>query len=297
MSQFSLQGVYPPIPTPFDASDEVNLHALRSNVSRWNETGLSGLVALGSSGEFQHLAGDEPMRILETIRGVLAPGKYLVAGTGSPSTASTIRRTRRAAAAGADAVLVIPPHYFRARMGTRELEEHYVQVAEHSPVPVILYNMPSIFGIELGPELACKLSHHPNIVGLKDGSGNIAQLARCVADSAGDFAVMTGSGGDLLPALLMGCVGGVMALANVAPDECVKLYRMAGEGRWEEAAKLQHRLLAVDTAMTTRHGIPGLKAALDLLGYYGGNPRAPLLPAGGDEKREIENILKAAGLL
>ncbi len=293
---FDLCGVYPPISTPF-VDGEVSYDHLGANVRKWNETGLSGLVVLGSNGEFPHLTEDEMMRVVEVVAEELAGKKHVVVGTGAPATHTTISRTLRAHDAGAEAVMVIPPYYYRPRMGYDELFSHYTEVADSSPVPVILYNMPAFAGLALAADLIIELSQHPNIVGVKDSSGDVTQMSLCVSSCSSDFGVMAGSGSYLLPGLLMGCAGGVMALANVAPDECVQLHRMAREGRYDDAVALQQRLIPVNQAVTSTYSIPGLKYAMDLRGYFGGEPRKPLLPLDEQGRSDIRRILQEADML
>lgn len=293
---FELYGVYPPIVTPF-VDGEISFEKLSKNVQKWNDTGLAGLVVMGSNGEFPHLTETEQMEVVGRVNQVLADDKKLIVGTGTPATHGTISRTELAADAGAQAVMVIPPYYYRPRMGYDELRSHYIEVADSSPVPVILYNMPSFAGIDLNVGLIVELSNHPNIIGIKDSSGNVTKMSSCVIQTSDDFRVMAGSGSYFLPALLMGCSGGVMALANVAPEECVELYEMAQDGRWEEAAQLQKKLVSVNQALTAKYSIPGLKYALQLRGYFGGKPRRPLLPINEEAREHIENILKNANLI
>ncbi len=297
MNGYQLEGIYSPIATAFDENGALALDELRWNVRRWNEAELAGFVVMGSNGEFPHLTDEEQVMITRAVAEEVSADKYLVAGTGTLSTESTVSRTQRAAEAGADAAMVLPPYYYRPGMGARELEEHYVHVAEESPIPIILYNIPQFAAVELDVSLVAKLSHHPNILGLKDSGGNVMQMGRCVSDSADEFSVMAGSAGYLLPAMTMGCSGGVVALANIAPGECVRLYNLIRAGQWEEAMQLQEQVLLLVHAVTIRYGISGLKAAMDLLGYYGGNPRPPLLPLGPEGRKEIEDLLDDFGLL
>jgi len=297
MTGDQLQGIYSPIATAFDDSGALALDELRWNVRRWNESDLSGFVVMGSNGEFPHLTDEEQVMITRAVAEEVSADKYLIAGTGTPSTESTVKRTERAAESGADAAMVLPPYYYRPGMGERELEEHYVHVAETSPIPIILYNIPLFAAVELDVTLVAKLSHHPNIIGLKDSGGNVMEMGRCVVQSADGFSVMAGSAGYLLPAMSMGCSGGVVALGNIAPNECVRLHELVRDGEWEKAKDLQAKVLPLVHAVTTQYGISGLKAAMDLLGYYGGNPRPPLLPLGQEGRGEIERLLSEFGLL
>jgi 4-hydroxy-2-oxoglutarate aldolase len=291
------EGVLPPIPTPFDADGQVDLEAMRRNVGRWNETGLAGYVALGTNGEAALLDDDEAMGVIRTVRQAMAPGMSLLAGAGRESTRKTVAACRMAAEAGADAVLVITPWYYKSAMTAEALQRHYQAVAEASPIPTLLYNMPANSGVNTPVPTVAELARHANIVGIKDSAGDIGQLSAIVRSTPQDFAVMCGNAGAFLPSLLLGTAGGILALANVAPRETVALYQAVRAGRLDEARALHERLMPVGTAVTRTYGIGGLKAALDLLGYAGGQPRPPLLPASATAVEDIRYILETASLL
>jgi 4-hydroxy-2-oxoglutarate aldolase len=291
------EGVLPPIPTPFDADGQVDLEAMRRNVGRWNETGLAGYVALGTNGEAALLDDDEAMGVIRTVRQAMAPGMSLLAGAGRESTRKTVDACRMAAEAGADAVLVITPWYYKSAMTAEALQRHYQAVAEASPIPTLLYNMPANSGVNTPVPTVAELARHANIVGIKDSAGDIGQLSAIVRSTPQDFAVMCGNAGAFLPSLLLGTAGGILALANVAPRETVALYQAVRAGRLDEARALHERLMPVGTAVTRTYGIGGLKAALDLLGYAGGQPRPPLLPASATAVEDIRHILETASLL
>jgi 4-hydroxy-2-oxoglutarate aldolase len=290
-------GIFPPLPTPFDDEGQVDLNKLRANIAGWNETGLAGYVGLGSNGEAPLLGADESVAVLQTVREAMAPGMVLIAGAGRESTRDTITACRMAADAGAEAVLVITPWYYKRAMTGDALRRHFEAVADASPVPVLLYNMPANTGVNLTASTVAQLAGHPNIAGIKDSAGDIGQLAAIIRSTPDDFAVMVGNTGAFLPGMLLGATGGILALANVAPDPTVALYQAAQAGRWDEARALNERLVPVGVAVTATYGIPGLKAALDVLGYAGGRPRPPLLPASPEAVDEIRRILEVAGLL
>jgi 4-hydroxy-2-oxoglutarate aldolase len=291
------EGILPPIPTPFDENGQLNLEALRANIVRWNETGLAGYVALGTNGEAALLDSDESLAVVRTVRQAIAPGMSLIVGAGRESTRATVAACLAAAEAGADAVLVITPWYYKRAMTDAALRRHYEAVAEASPVPVLLYNMPANSGVNLPVSTVAELAGHANIVGIKDSAGDIGQLSDIVRSTPQDFAVMCGNAGAFLPSLLLGTVGGILALANVAPRQTIALYQAARAGRLDEARALHERLMPVGTAVTRTYGIGGLKAALDLLGYAGGQPRPPLLPPSPAGVEDIRRILEAAELL
>ncbi len=290
-------GVFAPIPTPFEGIG-ISFSRLAENIARWNQTRLAGLVVLGSNGEFVLLDEDEKVALVARVRELTAPTKKVVAGTGCESTRATVRLTKACARAGADAVLVVTPHYYKGSMTDAALERFYLDVAEASPVPVLLYNMPRSTGLNLAPALVARLAKaHPNIVGVKDSAGDIAQIAETVRLAPPGFSVFAGSASFLLATLALGGVGGTLALANIAPNECCAIYEHWQAGQLEQARELQLRLLPVNQAVTARWGVPGLKSAMDRLGYYGGPPRPPLLPLDEDERIELRDILIAAGLL
>jgi 4-hydroxy-2-oxoglutarate aldolase len=290
-------GIFPPIPTPFDEGGQVDLGALCANIARWNETGLAGYVALGSNGEAPLLDDDESGAVVKTVREAMTPGMSLIVGAGRESTRQAIAACQTAANAGADAVLVITPWYYKRAMTGDALKHHFKAVADASPVPVLLYNMPANSGVNVPISAVVELALHPNIVGIKDSAGDIGQLWGLIRSTPDDFAVMVGNTGAFLPGMLLGATGGILALANVAPRETVVLYQAARSGRLDEARALNNRLVPVGVAVTGTYGIPGLKAALGMMGYAGGPPRSPLLPASEQAVADIRGILEEASLL
>jgi 4-hydroxy-2-oxoglutarate aldolase len=296
MAKMDLHGIFPPITTPF-SEGKVAHDKLASNVEKWNRTGLKGYVVLGSNGEYVYLSEEEKRAIVATVVQAAADEKLIIAGTGCESTAETLRLTEDCARLGARAALVVTPHYYGGRMREAALMKHFSELADHSPIPILLYNVPKFTHINMAAEFVARLSEHPNIIGLKDSSGNVIQLAEMLNGVVRDFNVMVGTAGVLFSALTIGCVGGVCALANVAPEECVKIYDLVKEGDLDAARDLQLKMLPVNQAVTAVYGVPGLKAALDMLGYFGGDPRLPLLSSSEQEKFAIRNILKKADLL
>jgi 4-hydroxy-2-oxoglutarate aldolase len=290
-------GIFPPIPTPFDDDGQLDLEALQANIAGWNETGLAGYVALGSNGEAPLLDTDESVAVIRAVRESMAPDMTLIAGTGRESTRDTVLACQVAANHGADAVLVVTPWYYKRAMTGDALRRHFEIVASSSPVPVLLYNVPANTGVNLAAPTVAELAGHPNIAGVKDSSGDIGQLSAILRSTPDDFAVMVGNTGALLPGLLLGATGGILALANVAPHQTVALYQAAQSGRLEEARRLNEQLVPLGVAVTATYGIPGLKAALDMVGFAGGPPRSPLLPAPPEAVEDIRRILEVAGLL
>jgi 4-hydroxy-2-oxoglutarate aldolase len=290
-------GVLPPIPTPFDERGQVDLEGLRANLGRWNETGLAGYVALGSNGEAPLLDAEESVAVIRAVREAMAPGMILIAGAGRETTRGSQMACQAAAAAGADAVLVVTPWYYKGAMTGDVLRQHFEAVADASPVPVLLYNVPVNTGVNLPVATVAELARHPNIVGIKDSAGDIGQLWGLIHATPDDFVVICGNTGAFLPALLLGAKGGILALANVAPRETVALYEAARAGRLDEARELNDRLVPVGVAVTRSYGIAGLKTALDMLGYVGGKPRPPLRSPSVAAMADIQRILEKAGLI
>jgi 4-hydroxy-2-oxoglutarate aldolase len=292
-----LEGIYPPIPTPFDDKGKVALAALADNLARWNEYGLRGCVVLGSNGEAVYLTEEEKLQVLETARAAIPSDKLLIAGTGYEATCMTSELTRRAAALGADAALVITPDYYTGRMTPEALVHHFHSVADDSPIPILVYNMPANTGIDLSPKTVAAMAEHPNIIGMKESSGNVVKMGAVRALAGPEFQVLAGSASFLLPGLSVGAVGGVNALANIAPDKCLMLRQLFLDGKWEQARDLQASLIAPNTAITAGWGVPALKVALDMLGWYGGPVRSPLLPLAESLRGELRGILIEADIL
>lgn len=290
-------GVYPPIATPFGEDGEVSVAGLKRNVEKWGKSRLTGLVVLGSNGEFPFIDDYERDVIISTVLETAPSHLKIVVGTSRESTRATIRTTRRAAELGAHAAIVVHPSYFKNGMTEPVLYEHYKAVAAESPIPVLAYNVPPNTGINMSAQLIARLAELPNLVGVKDTSANIVQIADIVRLTPPSFATLAGSASFLLASLAVGACGGILAVANLAPDECVALVEAFEAGKLDEARKMQQRLLPVNAAVTTRFGQAGLKVAMELRGYYGGDPRRPLLPASPEVRAEIARILTAAELI
>jgi 4-hydroxy-2-oxoglutarate aldolase len=275
-----LSGILPPIATPFRGDDEaIDLEAVAFNVDRWMRTGLRGLVVLGTNGEAPYVEPDEAARFVAAVRERVPRDRVLVAGAGHDSTRATIEACRRAARAGADAVLVRTPAAFKSQMTATALVAHFRAVADGSPVPVILYSFAANFGVTLPLAAVVTLAGHPNVAGLKESGGDLSQIADQVSATPDDFPVVVGSAATLYASLCVGASGGVVAVANVAPEACVRLFELTRAGRHDEALALQRALSPLARAVTTEHGVAGLKAAMELAGYRGGVPRRPLAPA------------------
>lgn len=288
-------GVFTPIVTPFDASDRVDESALRRNVSYWLTTPLTGLVVLGSNGEAAQLDEDESDRVVAVTRELIPRSRTLIAGTGRESTRATVAATRRAAALGVDAVIVRTPSFFKPQMTTEAFVGHYMEVANASPVPVLLYNVAMYTGVNLGSDAVERLASHPNIVGLKESGGDVGAIAEYVATTPDTFTVLAGSATTYFQALCAGCDGAVLALAALVPDACVRIRALVLEGRIESARALHRQLVPLARLVGSLHGVPGLKAALNMIGLSAGVPRPPLRPVEPAVADAIRRGLDAAG--
>ena len=284
-----LSGVLPPIATPFQ-DGKLALGKLKENFQKWNKTGLSGYLVLGSNGEAVYLSEKEKIKVIEVSRESIPKSKIMMVGTGMESTQETIRFTNQAATMGADCALVVTPCYFKGSMKPQILYEHFVAVAESSKIGILLYNVPQFTGINMEPELVAKLSDHSNIIGIKDSSGNIGQLSEIVHLSKKGFAIFVGSAPVFFPALCVGAVGGILAVAQVAPQVCVNILNLFRKGKMDDARALQSRLTPLAKAVTTKYGIGGLKMALDMAAYFGGDPRPPLKRPGKEVEEELKRM-------
>jgi 4-hydroxy-2-oxoglutarate aldolase len=293
-----LRGVFAPATTPFDpVTGDADVVSLRANLRRWLQAPLSGVVLFGSTGEGPLLDEEEKVRLTDACRDVVDGGRLLLAGTGAESTRATIRATKAVAAAGADGVLVQPPAYFKPAMTPEALRDHYVAVADASPVPVILYQVPPRFStVELAAGLVGELARHPNIVGIKDSHGDLKGLAAQVVACGRKAQVLVASGAVLYGAEEAGAVGGILAVALLLPEECCAVCRAFAEERFAEAGRVQERISPLHRAVVADLGVSGMKAALDEMGMHGGAPRPPLKPLREKEMARMREAMAAAGL-
>jgi len=294
-----LTGVFIPAVTPFlPETGEVDLASLRHNLRRWAEHPVQGIVLAGTTGEAVLLDEAERITLVRAAAEVLPREILLTVGTGLESTRATIRLSRAVAQAGAQAVLVQPPAYYRGAMTPEALREHYRAVADASPVPVIVYQAPlRMSTLDLPTGLVAELSRHPNIAGVKDSRGKLELVGELVEKCREGFQVLVGSGAHLYPGMEVGAAGGIVAVANVAPGASGELYRAWKAGRSSEAGRLQQRIGPLHQDLVAGVGVGGVKAALDFLGYQGGDPRPPLRPLAANRRAEVRKILVRAGLL
>jgi 4-hydroxy-2-oxoglutarate aldolase len=290
----SLSGILAPVVTPFDARGEVALEAFAANVTAHLAAGLHGVVVAGSTGEAALLDEAERRALLDRARAVVPSDRWLLAGAGAESTRQAVRRAREAAECGADAVLVIAPHYYgAAAMTAQALRDHYTRVADESPVPLVLYSIPKYMHFALAPEVVAELARHENVVALKDSSGDLALLAGYLEAQSSTFDVLTGNGSTLRDALLRGARGGVLAVALFAPSLALAVY---ADPRGAAAEEAQRRLTPIAAHVVGRLGVAGVKAALERVGLAGGAVRSPLLPLSGGQLAEVDALLREAAL-
>ncbi|NXW64492.1 HOGA1 protein, partial [Eurystomus gularis] len=293
-----LRGIFPPLATPFSPMQEVDYAQLEGNLRRYASIPFRGLVVLGSNGEYPYLAPHERLDVVRCVRQALPKDRLLLAGSGCESTQATIKLTVSMAELGADVALVVTPCYYRGAMTSAALVQHYTEVADASPIPVVLYSVPANTGLDLPLEAVLTLAQHPNIVGIKDSGGDITRMGLMVHKTQQeDFQVLAGSAGFLLASYALGASGGVCALANILGTPLCQLDHLCREGRWQEARDLQHRLIEPNTAVTRQFGIPGLKKAMEWFGYYGGPCRVPLAPLSSPQVEKLRSTFSANGWL
>jgi 4-hydroxy-tetrahydrodipicolinate synthase len=290
----NLAGLLLPITTPFTPDEEVDEAGLSANIQKWNRSGITGYVVLGSTGERVNLDEREYLRVIEIARAATPAHLNFIVGAGQQSTRSTIAEIKRAAQAGAEAVLVITPNYYRAAITQDALVKHYTAVADASPLPIILYSMPDLTGITIAPETAGRLSAHQNIIGMKDSSNNVAGFRETLQQVRSDFAMLIGNGTVFSQTLQAGARGGILAVGCAVPELCLEIYRAVRAGETDKAEGLQSTLAPLAIALTKSYGIGGLKVAMEMTGYAGGAVRAPLRRPGAEACAEIAQLLAKA---
>ena len=288
-----LSGVFAPLPTPFDEQDRVDTARFSKAIARWVTTPLAGFVVLGSNGEAVLMDDFESDRVIVAAREAVPRGRTLIIGTGRESTQAAIKASKRAAEHGADFVLVRTPGFFKNQMTSDAFVRHYTAVADASPVPVLLYNFTALTGVNLQPPAVATLAKHPNIVGMKESGGDVAVIADLVNGTPKGWNVLAGTTGTFYAALCVGAIGGILAVACVLPDACVRLFKLTNAGRHDEARELQRQLMPITRLLGNVHGVPGLKAALRIAGYDVGVPRPPLAPLGDAAMDSIRAALDA----
>ena len=297
MPDLDLDGVFPPVPTPFTADESIDAPALGHNLRALLAAPVRGVVVLGSNGEAPLIGDDDSARVLEETREAVPRDRVFIAGTGRESTRETVRFTRRAADAGADAALVRTPSFFKAQLTADAFVAHYTRVADASPIPILLYNYTALTGVTLPPDAVGVLATHPNIIGMKESGTDEALIAAYGAHASGTFRLLGGTVTALHASIAAGATGAILAAAVVVPRQCVALFDLFKAGRHDEARALQARIVDLNRYVTSTYGIAGLKLAQDLVGQRGGVPRLPTLPAPAEARATIADQLRALGAL
>lgn len=291
MAKLKMKGIIPPVVTPFKENGDVDYNSYVANIEKWNEANLSGYLALGSNSETVYLNEEEKLNIIKETVQTAKKDRLIMAGTGMESTRETINLTNKAAKVGAQAALVLTPFYYGNAMTSKALIEYFTTVADHSDIPVLIYNVPKFTNINIKIDALQVLSEHPNIVGMKDSSGNVPQLANFKRLLPEDFNIAVGTASALFPALALGIDFAIMALANSHPDECADVMNAYEKGNLDKAKQIYQTLFPINTAVTETYGIPGLKHACNLMGYAGGYVRKPLTELKQQDKEEIKKIV------
>lgn len=284
-----LQGIFPPITTPFQADGALYKAKVLHNVEKWNKTALSGYVVCGSTGESVMLTPEEKFELWGWVAEAAAPEKLLLAGTGVESVRETVWLTNRAAEMGYKAAMVRTPHYYKNLLNRDEAQVlYYRSVADQAKIPLMIYNWPQTTGVDISPDAVALLSEHPNIIAIKESSGNLEKVMQLLRVVKSGFQVLIGSAPTLWPSFAVGATGAVLAFANAAPYACITIWEAHRTREQEAARDWQDRIARAAQLVTTKYGVPGLKYAMDLNGYYGGPPRLPLTTISPAAKKEIE---------
>ena len=279
--------------TPFDESGAVRYDFFERNIDKYLEAGIEGFLVLGSNGESVYLEHAEKLKLIDAARKRVPPSMLLLAGTGVESTQATITLTKEAADRGADAVLIKNPFYFKGQMTFDVYMAHYTAVADASPVPVIIYNVPVFTGVPLQSKLVIELAKHPNICGLKDSSGDVKLISEVAWNTpSSKFGILAGAAATLFPAMVAGARGGIIAIACAAPKATLALYRAYVAGDYKKAGEIQRIIAPAAGAVTGQNGIPGLKGAMELEGLQSGLPRRPLLPLKPEQREELVRVFR-----
>lgn len=293
----NLCGIFPPVTTPFNSDGELLIERFNENLARWAAAPLAGLTVLGSNGEAHYLSDQEALQVVREARNSVVASKTMIVGAGKESTRLTLEFVRKVADLGADYALIGIPSYYRARMVDDALFAHYWSIADESPIPVLIYNAPQFTGISASAALIERLSAHENIAGMKESGGNLPLQAEVRRRAPERFQILVGSAPTLFPSLVQGACGGIVAIACALPAFTCEIYEAYRAGNWKGSAELQKRLTPPAEAVTAIFGVPGLKYAMTLMGFYGGEARLPLLPLKDDQRAKLKSILQAAGVL
>lgn len=294
LKKILIEGVLPPMITPFKENGDVDYKAFESNIEKWNQDRLAGYLVLGSNSETVYLSEEEKIQLIKITVSNAKSDRYILVGSGMESLRETIRFTNIAAKLGVHAALVLTPFYYGGKMTNEALINYFTKLADNSDIPILIYNVPKFTHINIKAEVVEILSRHPNIIGMKDSLGDVPQLATFKRVVPDDFNLLVGTASAWYPALTLGIKAGILALANCNPNECADVKEAFDSGDWEKAREIYQRIFPINTAVTATYGIAGLKYACDVLGYNGGTVRCPLLPINEEQKKSIEAILRNA---
>jgi 4-hydroxy-2-oxoglutarate aldolase len=288
-----LQGIFPPVVTPFDHKGDLYPIKVRHNIEKWNKTPLAGYAVCGSTGESVFLTTEEKIKMWEWVAEYADSSKILIAGTGAEGVRETVCLTNRAADLGYKVAMVRTPHYYKNLINRPEAQALYFRaVADQAKIPVMIYNWPQVTGVDIMPDAVAMLSEHPNIIAIKESSGSLEKVMQMIRDTKAGFQVLTGSAPTLAPSLAVGCVGAVLAFANAAPYATISIWEAHRTRESAAALDWQNRIARPAQLVTVKYGVPGLKYAMDLNGYYGGPPRLPLTVLNPEQQREIEEAFR-----
>lgn len=292
----NLSGIFAPVNTPF-VHDELQLDHLKENLLFYGQSGLKGYLALGSNGEFRSLTESEQWKVLEVFAETKG-NKVIMVGTACESTRETIEKSKRVADMGFDYVSVLTPGYFAKYMTGDVLQAHFEKIADAVTIPVLLYNAPQFSGgVKIPPKTLAALAQHPNIVGIKDSSSDGPGKYLNLIDPNDDFHILSGSSSTFYPSLHIGARGGIISLANVLPDAVVALYEAWKNGETEKAQNLHFRLGRLTSAVSGSYGVSGVKAAMNLVGLFGDEPRSPMPVAPDSEVQKIREAMIRDGFI
>ncbi|MBM4165346.1 MAG: dihydrodipicolinate synthase family protein [Ignavibacteria bacterium] len=286
-----LRGIIPPIATPF-INQEIAVDKLKSNIHKLLQTELAGILVLGSNGEAVMLNEKEKLQLVEAAKEIVPTNKIFLVGAGSESTKETILFIHKVAEMNVEYVLVITPSFYKSSLTSEVFYKHYFEIAEHSNIKILLYNVPANTGVNISVDAVAKLAEHPNIIGMKDSSGNMLQFAEIISSVPKSFSLFVGNAPTFFTALSLGACGGVLAVANIIPNECIHIKQLFDGGKMEEARQLQWKIIPLAKAVTSKYGVAGLKFAMDCIGYFGGAPRSPLMPLKENEQDEVKQFLR-----
>ena len=293
----TLEGIFCPIITPF-VNDRVSADKLSFNLDKFNSTDLDGYVLFGSTGEAPYVSVQERIELLKAARDLIsATNKKLIVGTGYERANDTVAFTKQAAECGAEYALVLTPSYYKSQMDDRVLINHFSTVADQSPIPILIYNVPPFTGVDMTVKAVTELAGHPNIIGIKDSTANLPKLLTLIKACASKLSILIGNAHYYPTALMAGASGAVLAVSNILPDECAQVFKNHGERAYEKTKGPFSRISATVSKIISPYGIPAIKSAMDSLGFYGGPPRKPMLPVSDEIRQQVEDHLRSLELL